>query len=66
VPPSIRSTLYKTIFTDIASVSEEDFSSITWEMMKEINNLHEDEVDDLQYFIHRVTEDDIADRCLVS
>jgi hypothetical protein len=34
--------------------------------MKKVNNLHEDDADDPQYFVHKITHDNIALRCWVS
>jgi hypothetical protein len=32
VPPCIRCTLYKTVFTDMQPVGEADMATLTWEM----------------------------------
>lgn len=71
VDPHIKETLYKTIFTVMHLVTEDDMKAIVWEMLKEVNNqilLHEDEfyhVSDLQYFVHTITPIDVAHRSLV-
>jgi hypothetical protein len=54
-------------FTDMHSVGGADMVGITFEMMKDVYNLRNDEyeVSELQYFIHRGDDFDIAFRGLV-
>ena len=46
VDPHIRDTFYRSVFTQMHVITEQDMNAITWEMVKEVNRqrlLHEDE-----------------------
>ncbi|KAM0836433.1 hypothetical protein ACQ4PT_062328 [Festuca glaucescens] len=62
VPKEIRGILYKTVFLDMHTVGEADMSAIIWELMKDANQLGNDEdiIDELQYIVHRVDAVDMA------
>jgi hypothetical protein len=66
VSPCIRETFYNTVFTDMGSVSESNMVAIIFEMTKEGISLQKDEVLDVQYFVHRVTDEDFICQQLVS
>jgi hypothetical protein len=68
VPKNIRGILYKTVFSDMHTVGEADMSEIIWEMMKDANQLGNDEekIYELQYIVHRVDAVDMAFKRLVS
>ena len=68
VPESVRVPFYKTIYTNMLSVGEADLAAITFQMLKDVNNLGHDEeaIADLQYFVHRVGLSDLFFNCFVS
>jgi hypothetical protein len=61
VPESIRVPFYKTIFTNMHSVGEAGLAYITFQMLKDVNNLRNDKeaVVDVQYFVHIVDRSDL-------
>jgi hypothetical protein len=66
VPESIRGPFFKTIFTDMQSVGEADMAALSFEIMKDVSNLGNDEdaKADLQYVVHRVDNNDVQFRRL--
>ena len=71
VDPHIRDTFYRSVFTQMHVITEQDMNAITWEMVKEVNRqrlLHEDEVfhlSELQYYITIIHGSDVANNCFV-
>jgi hypothetical protein len=57
----MRVPFYKTIFTNTHSVGEADLAYITFQMLKDVNNLRNDKeaVVDVQYFVHIVDRSDL-------
>jgi hypothetical protein len=51
----------------MAKIDEPDMAAISFEILKEVNNLGYDDyaIDELQFFIHRVQNIDLQQRCLV-
>ena len=71
VDPHIRDTFYRSVFTQMHVITEQDMNAITWEMVKEVNRqrlLHEDEffhLSELQYYITTIHGIDVANNCFV-
>jgi hypothetical protein len=51
----------------MAEIDEPDMASVSFEILKEVNNLGYDDyaIDELQFFVHRVQNIDMQHRCLV-
>jgi hypothetical protein len=51
----------------MAEIDEPDMAAISFEVLKEVNNLGYDDyaIDELQFFVHRVQNIDLQQRCLV-
>jgi hypothetical protein len=67
LPDSIKVPFFKTFFSDMPEIDEPDMASISFEILKEVNNLGYDDyaIDELQFFVHRVQNIDMQQRCLV-
>jgi hypothetical protein len=51
----------------MAEIEEPDMAAISFETLKDVNNLGYDDhaIDELQFFVHRVQNIDLQQRCLV-
>ena len=71
VDPHIRDTFYRSVFTQMHVITEQDMNAITWEMVKEVNRqrlLHEDEffhLSELQYYVKTLHGIDVTNNCFV-
>ena len=72
VDPRIRDTFYRSVFTHMHLITEQDMNAITFEMVKEVHKqrlLHEDEffhLSELQYYVTTLNGIDVANNVLVS
>lgn len=68
----IRATFYRSVFTQMHLITEQDMNAITFEMLKEVLKqrlLHEDEffhLSELQYYVTTLNGIDVANQRLVS
>ena len=68
----IRDTFYRSVFTHMHLITEQDMNAITFEMLKEVHKqrlLHEDEffhLSELQYYVTTLNGIDVANNVLVS
>jgi hypothetical protein len=67
LPDNIKVPFFKTFFSDMAEIDEPDMAAISFEILKEVNNLRYDDyaIDELQFFVYRVQNIDLQQRCLV-
>jgi hypothetical protein len=68
LPSSIRSILYRTIFSDIQSITEQDMAAILFGIYKDVYLEHEfyEPMDQKNFWVHKMNEENMELEALVS